>query len=306
MKASSTKMEPTGGNTKNLILQKVDLTMPPHATISWIASFLWINTRPSRYTPISRVLPIPHKSALLWRLWMVRHLQSTTIAADYWLQSSRYYNSREPTWLRSVIDSIPCGLEQESWTEWRFPVKPLKSQNFPTTTGVGTRHFSRFRHILIVSNILYTKNGSESHKISHLPLPATLFRFYATSWLSSKSWTDRGTAVCGAQVVGKSLHMDGFSVSDLRFLMWGGSCKSGWNNCLSRFSPYFFLVTHLTDILRDAVTKGREYVLFYCILCLFFAGLLEGGGGSECSLFTCSVGFVLCSTPFEEQGGHVL
>lgn len=115
-----------------------------------------------------------------------------------------------------------------------------------------------------------------------------------------------GTAVCGAQVVGKSLHMDGFSVSDLKLLMWGGSCKSGWNNYLSRFSLSFFLVTHSTDILRDLVTKGREYVLFYRILCLLFAGLLEGGGGSECSLFTFSVDFVLCSTPFEEPGGHVL
>lgn len=104
-----------------------------------------------------------------------------------------------------------------------------------------------------------------------------------------------GTAVCGAQVVGKSLHKDGFSVSDLTLLMWGGSCKSGWNNYLSRFSLSFFLVTRLTDILRDLVPKGREYVLFYRILCLLFAGLLEVGGISECSLFTffCQLCLVL-------------
>lgn len=202
------------------------------------------------------------------------------------------------------FDSLWVGARKLNWME--VSCKTTEKPKFPYNHGRWHSPFltvSSYPHC--IEYPIHQERVGKSQNL-YLPLPATLFRFYATSWLSSKSWTDRGTAVCGAQVVGKSLHMDGFSVSDLRFLMWGGSCKSGWNNCLSRFSSYLFLVTHLTDILRDAVTKGREYVLFYCILCLLFAGLLEGGGGSECSLFTCSVGFVLCSTPFEEQGGHVL
>lgn len=50
--------------------------------------------------------------------------------------------------------------------------------------------------------------------------------------------------------------------------------------------------------------SGICFVLPHLVSSL--AGLLEGGSRSECSLFTFSVDFVLCLTPFEEQGGHVL
>ena len=66
---------------------------------------------------------------------MVCHLQSKAAAADYWLWSSRYYNSREPTWLRSVIASIPCGLEQEKLNWMEVSCKTTEKPKFPYNRG---------------------------------------------------------------------------------------------------------------------------------------------------------------------------
>lgn len=71
MKASSTKMEPTEGSTKDLILHKVDLTMPRHATTFSTVSCPWTSTKPNKYIRISLVPQIPPRSGLSWLRWMV-------------------------------------------------------------------------------------------------------------------------------------------------------------------------------------------------------------------------------------------
>lgn len=130
MKASSTKMEPTGGSTKDLIVHKVDPIMPPHAIISWIASCRWISTRPSRYTLISHVPPIPRKSGLSWLLWMVclHCIPDLQQSANL---DHRYYYSGKPPWLRSVIDAIPdFWIKKLNWMEVFYNDVPRRNDGY--------------------------------------------------------------------------------------------------------------------------------------------------------------------------------
>ena len=127
MKASSTKMEPTEGSTKDLILHKVDLIMPRHAITSSIGLYPWTSTKPSKYTPISLVQPTRPRFGSSWLRSMVGF---SCVAGDYglWLIQFeiRHYNPRESAGLRSVIrvKSPNCWIKKAEQM-WRFPMTAI-------------------------------------------------------------------------------------------------------------------------------------------------------------------------------------
>ena len=136
------------------------------------------------------------------------------------------------------FDSLWVGERKLNWME--VSCKTTKKPIFPYNPGVGTRHFSRFRHIIIVSNILFTKNGSGNHKSSHI-LTSYSFPFLHCFMAIIKILDGpRDGGVRGAG--GRKVFAHGWvlSVSDLTFLMWGGSCKKRMKIIPSRASPFIF------------------------------------------------------------------